>query len=212
MTPVKPPPEPGRTRRQKAAATRSRMVASATSVFVAGGYAGARMADIAADAGVAVQTLYYTYSTKADLLAACLDAAVLGPEGRAPTEQEFWQRAGSARTAADALAAYADGLTAILGRVAAMDEVVRGAVHEPGIEERRAHGEALRREGYHAMVGALAERFGLRTGLDVDAATDVAMAVASGPSYLALTRSGWTRDRYADWLADALGRLLLDDR
>ena len=50
-------------RREKAAATRERMLRAAIEVFAEQGYGGARMADIAARAGVAVQTLYFVFHT-----------------------------------------------------------------------------------------------------------------------------------------------------
>ena len=78
------------TRRERAAKTRDRILEAATQVFVERGYAGARMADIAERGEVAVQTLYYTFSTKSDLLRACIARAVLGPDGVPPPEQPFW--------------------------------------------------------------------------------------------------------------------------
>ena len=41
---------------------------AAIEVFTESGYVGARMSDIADRAGVAVQTVYFTFHTKAELL------------------------------------------------------------------------------------------------------------------------------------------------
>ena len=66
------------TRAERALATRRRMVKAAYDQFCAQGYAGATVASIAQAAGVAVPTIYYTFGTKAALLAEALGAAVLG--------------------------------------------------------------------------------------------------------------------------------------
>ena len=81
---------PKLTRREKAAVTCERIITAASEVFAERGYVGARMTDIATRAGVAVQTVYFTFHTKAELLKACFDHAVLGPERLPPPQQAFW--------------------------------------------------------------------------------------------------------------------------
>ena len=44
------------------------------------------MAAIAQRAGVAVQTVYFVFHTKAELLSRVIDAAVLGPDPNPPEE------------------------------------------------------------------------------------------------------------------------------
>ena len=58
--------------------TRARVVAAATRMFLEHGYAGATIPAIAAEAGVALQTVYRTAPGKAGLLAAAVTAAVAG--------------------------------------------------------------------------------------------------------------------------------------
>ena len=74
----------------QARATRLRMIRAAQRVFIASGYAGARMIDIAAEAGVAVQTVYFTFHTKAELLQACYELAVLGEDDPRPPPGQPW--------------------------------------------------------------------------------------------------------------------------
>lgn len=207
----RPAPSGPRTRRERAAATRRRMIAAATEVFVEHGYAGTRMTDIAQRAEVAVQTLYYSFSTKPDLLAACNEAAVLGPEGRPPLEQEFWSRARAAQTAHAAAAEFAGGITGILRRTAALWEASAAATHEPEVATFVVRSEELRREGYHGAVAFLEERFGLRSGLDRSRATDIVLVLGSAGTYLPFRRSGWTDEQYVEWLADTIVRLVLTD-
>ena len=136
---------PKLTRREKAAATRERIITAASVVFAEAGYVGARMTDIATRAGVAVQTVYFVFHTKAELLKACFDHAVLGPERLPPPQQPFWTEMAAARSGRAALAAFVRGNTAILARVAAIDEVAKAAPHEPDAAAVVARSERLRR-------------------------------------------------------------------
>src|SRR4029079_4565169 len=67
------------TRRERAKATRRRIAVAALARFSQHGYAATTMATIAHDAGVAVQTVYFTFHTKAELLIAALTIAGGGP-------------------------------------------------------------------------------------------------------------------------------------
>jgi len=200
---------PKPTRREKAAATRERMISAAQAVFAEEGYAGARMADIATRAGVAVQTLYFAFHTKGELLQACYDHAVLGPDRLPPAEQPFYAEVFKARSGRAALTAFARGNGLIVARVAALDQAARAATTEPDAVEVRERSERLRRDGYRTVVRHLAERFGLRSGLDVEGATDIMLVLGSGAPYLMLREYGWQEERYVAWLADALATQLL---
>ena len=67
------------TRRERAKATRRRIAEAALARFSGQGYAATTMEAIANDAGVAVQTVYFTFHTKAELLIAALTIAGGGP-------------------------------------------------------------------------------------------------------------------------------------
>ena len=203
---------PRSTRREKAAATRERMLRAAIEVFAEQGYVGARMADIAARAGVAVQTLYFVFHTKPELLEQCFDFAVLGPERLVPPEQPFMREIPRVRSGRAALRAFVAGNTAILERVATTDEVARAAMHEPEAAAVVEASQQLRRQGYREVLETIAERFPLRPGLELDEATDVLLMYGSSATYLAMIRCGWSRDRFEEWLADTLARTLLARR
>jgi AcrR family transcriptional regulator len=198
-------------RRDRARATRLRMIHAAQKVFTGHGYAGARMIDIAADAGVAVQTVYFTFHTKAELLQACYELAVLGDDDPRPPPAQPWYAA--MLEAADGRAAirrFAEGNSAIVARVALLDDVVRSAAHEPDAAQVRAHNERLRRDGYTRIVGHLADRFGLPAGLDPAGAVDILLTLAGPATYRSLVADyGWPHDRFVNWLATTLSQQLL---
>ena len=101
------------------------------------------------------------------------------------------------------------GNTAILVRAAAIKEVAESAGHEPDATAVVAHSERLRREGLAKIVALLADRFGLRDGLDVVTGTDLLLMLSSSSTYLTLRRYGWSEQEYSDWLTDTLARQLL---
>jgi hypothetical protein len=71
-------------------------------------------------------------------------------------------------------------------------------------------GEAYRRLQFGRFVRSLDERGLLRSGLDVERATDILMTVFGSQTYLSFTSDhGWTPAELADWLAEALSAMLL---
>jgi AcrR family transcriptional regulator len=189
------------------------MIQAAQQLFVERGYGGTTMADIASRADVAVQTLYFTFHTKAELLSACYDMAVLGDKAPAPPQQQGWYRSMlAARTGPAALGSFAKGNTGIVKRVALLDEVVRAAGHVSEALEIRQRHERLRRQGYGQLVAHLDQTSGLRPGLDHQTATDLLLTFGGPILYRTLVIDyGWRQDRYVDWLADTLVQQLLPD-
>ena len=197
------------TRREKAAANRERMIVAATGVFAEQGYVGTRMTDIAERAGVAVQTLYFVFHTKPELLQACYDHAVLGPEKLPPPLQSFWQDMRRARSGRSLLTAFARGNVTICARAAVVDEVAKAARHEPDVLRVRANSEELRRVGYRGVITLLSEKGWLHNGVDHEAATDELLVLGSPSTYLELRECGWDDARIATWLGDLLVTRLL---
>jgi AcrR family transcriptional regulator len=87
-------------------------------VFSARGYAKATMEAVAAEAGVAVQTVYFTFHTKAALLQAAYEFAVLGAERTPPHLTAWWRAAEAAPDVVRAVAHIVDGSVALLERAA----------------------------------------------------------------------------------------------
>lgn len=196
-----PDVNPRPSRRQRAEATRLRMTRAAYQLFTSRGYTATTMADIAGAAGVAVQTLYFTFHTKAELLQRVYELAVLGPSEPIPPSATVWWAA--ARDADNLQAAVHElvyGSAEILARAAPLDEVVRAAAHEPDTDRVRRHNEQLRRENYNTMINGLAARFGLRQGLTQAQATDLLLLLLGPRVYQELIGEyGWTPGEYLSW-------------
>lgn len=201
----------GQTRRDRARQTRRRIVSAAHTEFCANGYQGTTMAAVAARAQVAVQTVYFVFHTKTELLTAVFDSAVLGEQEDTPPDRSDWFLAAAEPDPRRALGSYVAGTGAILARVAALSTVVNTAAQtDPDIASMRSERERLRVEGYRAFITTLHHRGTLRAGTDIDAATDILLTLLGPATYHSLVAErGWTHDRYLTWVADALAELLL---
>jgi AcrR family transcriptional regulator len=187
------------------------MIDAAHELFITRGYSGATMNDIAARAGVAVQTLYFTFHRKPELLQACYELAVLGRDDpKPPPMQPWWAKMMSAPTGPDAIRHFVAGNLSILKRVGVLDDIVRSAVHEAEAVEVRRHSEYLRRDGFHGVVRHLRDRFGLRDGLTIDTAVDLLLMLSSPMTYRTLVLDyGWREKHYSQWLTETLISQLL---
>ena len=137
-------------RRDRGRATRLRITKAAYTLFCERGYVGTTMADIAAAAGVAVQTVYFTFHTKSELLSRAYDFAVLGEGDPLPPERQPWYAKLTAEP--NVLAAIrnaVEGIGEILKRATPLDTVVRaGAGSDPDTAAVRVrHTVSCRRAG-----------------------------------------------------------------
>ena len=205
MAPVKPPaPKPSR--RERAAETRRKMLDAAIACFTANGYDGTTMAKIAEQAGVAVQTLYFTFHTKAQLLKETLDRAVEGDAPPVPPPQTQWYQAMRAQQAIrPALQHLVGGASQILQRVAPLRPVFEAAAAEPGVAEVWENAEHLRLDGYRAIVELLAGKQPLTAGHTLDSATDVLFVLLGPDTFRAFIHGrGWQLDQWKAWVTTAL--------
>ncbi len=197
-------------RRERAHATRRRILDAAYDLFVERGFTGTRMADVAERAGVAVQTVYFTFHTKAGLLEACNARAVLGDDEPLPPQQQpFWRAMIEAPAGRESVRHFVEGLGAIEMRGARLKQVINAATHDPDVKAISTEGEQLRRAGFREAAEHFAT-YGLRDGLDVERATDILLAVGDSSVYCSLVHDyGWPHEAFVDWLADSIADMLL---
>jgi AcrR family transcriptional regulator len=173
---------------------------AAYTLFCERGYEGTTMADVAKQAGVAVQTVYFVFHTKRDLLSGSYELAVLGEADPLLPERQAWylaaQRAPDLSSAIKQLVA---GAGEIVRRATPLDTVVRAAaLDDEDSAAVWAHSEKLRFEGYRGMVELLATKARLRPGLNVERATHLLLMYLGPGVYRALVIDyGWTDE---DWL------------
>ncbi len=144
------------------------------------------MADVAAAAGVAVQTVYFVFHTKTELRNSTYFLAVMGENDPAPPEmQEWYRQAVSEADATSAVRLVVGGVAEILRRVAPLDQVVRSAAAgDPDAAAFLSHNEGMRVIGDEAMVSFLHLKRPLRHDLTEERATDVMLLLLSPGVYL----------------------------
>ncbi|MEP7089787.1 MAG: TetR/AcrR family transcriptional regulator [Nocardioidaceae bacterium] len=195
------------TRKEKAAATKQRIIKAATAEFTAGGYHGTPMASIAKRAGVAVQTVYFVFHTKPELFAAALDAAVLGPEGKDPMEQRWALDAvAGSRAPRETVESFIRGSAPILQRASALNAVARGAAPtDPELAEVYHSRERLRVNAYRDFVKQLA----LPARVNPARAADILITMLSPQFYQALRQErGWQHGEIVEWMATTIPGLM----
>jgi AcrR family transcriptional regulator len=203
-------PRPAALRREKARATRRRMVEAAHRLITERGYSATTMADIAVEAGVAVQTVYFTYHTKLALVREAFDFAVVGSHDLIPPDQQPWFAA--VRDEPDltrALKALVEHVTLISRRVAPLAEALRSLGKEPEAEAFYRDRERLRHEGFGRILDVLTAKRPLRASLDPSTALDAFFALLSPELYQALVIGReWPEERWTEWITQTLEETL----
>jgi TetR/AcrR family transcriptional regulator, regulator of autoinduction and epiphytic fitness len=188
------------------------MVHAARDHFIAQGYATTTMEQIAATAGVAVQTVYYTFKTKGQLLCEVVEVTAAGEDEPTPVIQRPWVLTMLSETSPQrVLALCVEHGTAIFDRAAPLWPAVGAAAEaDPYVEQYWRDVAAKRRAGQARMVGRLAEIGALRSDLDSQRATDVVVVLVSHQVFRELVHdSGWTVRDYKAWLFKTLVQQLL---
>lgn len=200
-------------RTAQAEQTRRDIVTAAGALFRDRGYA-ASMTDIAASAGVVVETVYRIFGTKAALFRAAVEALLAGGAGRAEVPVGDRPVIRALREEPDPrkqVAMYVATQPGIHRRAGPLLRALRDArAREPELSQLWDELEAQRLDGQGRFVRMLADRDVLRPGLAVDAAVDVTWTLCSLSIYDLLVRDrGWTDDHYQTWLTAALAGELL---
>jgi AcrR family transcriptional regulator len=200
------------TRKERAAATRARIIRAAHELFSSIGYNGTTMRSVAERSGVAVQTVYFVFHTKAELLSATAEDVAAGASSPSPVPDRPWFR--EAMETSDArrtIALAVEHGVDIYRRSAPLAHAIReAALVDPEVHEFWSRIQASRKRAMRLLVERIAAVDRLRDGLDVDRATDVMHAMVSHETYLELVQdSGWRVGDYKAWLYGSVCRLLL---
>jgi AcrR family transcriptional regulator len=199
------------TRRDRARATRLRIIKAAYALFCERGYAGATMSDVAEAAGVAVQTVYFTFHTKSELLSRAYDFAVLGEGDPVPPEQTGWYRKMTDEPeVAGALRHAIVGIGDIMKRATPLDTVVlAAAASDPETAAVRLFHERWRAKGYRAIIDILATKSAFRVGVSAERATDLLLLYLGMDVYRVLVFDlAWKHRDWIDWTVATVGEQL----
>ena len=186
--------------------TRQLILDAAYGLFCDLGYNATTMDAVAKQAGVAVQTVYFTFHTKDALLQEVQDRAVIGDDRVPPPDQPWFAEAIAAPDGVRALAAVIGGVADIHARVAPLVPVFHAVAGEPaGGTWRRA--EALRREGFAQLLDLMVAKTPLRQDLGHDHALDLLFVVLGTELYKSLVIDcGWSPAAWSTWVLASLSR------
>ena len=201
-------------RARQAAQTRRGIVDAAARLFLRHGYAATSINAIAAEAGVAVQTVYASMRTKRDILETVIQLTVRGEEDEVSLpESARWREMELEADPRQKLAKFVRlhreicereaGLFVVLEMAAAVDAEI-----EPLLRDK----ERFRYEDQRRVARSLGRQGELRAGVSIRNAADIIWALASERVYLALVQErGWSVKQYEAWLTDQLVGGLLPD-
>jgi len=180
------------------------VVAAAARLFGERGWAGTGMRDVARAAGVSVETVYASFRSKADLLLAAIDVAVVGDAAPVPLDQRPEFAALGSGTRQQRARATARLVTGINQRTAGVVLALReAAASDPELAERMGEREQRRRINVEQGAALVAGR-----AVTPDEA-DGLWAVLAVEVYQLLTElRGWTPQQYENWLAGVIDGLL----
>lgn len=199
-----PPPVKSRStyRQEQAAATKRRIAEAARKLFTANGYGATSLDAVAAEAGVAVRTVYSAFGTKREILSFVCEQWLERARAR--------ERAGDVLAEPDPVARLRAAAGWLRGLYEAGFDVVLifdGAMDESVETRELLRGKlAGRNDVMDAMIASLTDQ--LRVPLADAQATFRAFA-ASGVYRELVADHGWSPDRFERWLADTLQAQLL---
>jgi AcrR family transcriptional regulator len=189
--------------------TRRRIVTAAAELFIGGGYTATTLEQIAARAGVAVQTVYFHYGNKRSVLKEAVDVAAAGDDEPLGVLDRPWLDEARAepdpRRVIALWTAYGRG---IVTRVGPIMRVVRdAAVVDPDMAEQWTTNETETATAFRVLAEQLQAMGALR--VTADEATDILCAVSGLAMYFTLTDRGWTAERWERFVVDTVAHALL---
>ena len=202
-------------RRQQAAATRRDILAAAQRLFEQQGYASTTMAAIAAEAGVALKTVYVAFETKSGLLRALWHMLLRGDQEDVHVRDRQWYRDVLEEPDPERqLRLNARNSRIVKQRAAALMEVIRSAAPtDPDIQELWSRIQTDFYEIQRPIVEALRRSKALRLDLDVTRGTDILWTLNHPNVWqLLVAQRGWTPEQYEQWFGDTTCSQLLNRR
>jgi AcrR family transcriptional regulator len=186
----------------RAERTERRIIAAAAELFLARGYHGTTLSDVAHAAGVSDRTIYVRFDTKAHLFTRVVDVAVVGDARPIDLAHRDWVlTVMNAPTLHERLAADAAGTAELMQRIAPLLAVAMQAeADEPVI----AAAAQAARESTLAQVRAFWEKLRadglMNPHSDLDWVVATSALLANAETYVHMTRTiKWTPAQYEGW-------------
>jgi AcrR family transcriptional regulator len=199
-------------RQEQAAATRRSILEAAQRLFERDGYPATTMEMVAAEAGVALKTVYVVFTTKSGLLRGLWDFLLKGDQQDAGVAERSWYREVLDEPDPQRqLRLNARNARVVKERIAALLRVIRDAA--PGDADLATLWDLIQTDFYanqRVIIEILHKKRALKSALDVTRATDILWTLNHPDLWLLLVDTrGWTPDEFEKWFADTACAQLL---
>jgi AcrR family transcriptional regulator len=194
-------------RQELAKQNRLAILDAARDLFFDRGYAATTIAEIAARAGVSVETIYKAYGNKPGVAKALFDHAAAGDlEPVALFDRPEVKAVEAEPDARKKIELFFSAYPTRRARTGPVELFLRdAAVTDPAAAAVRAEVKAEQLRGMTMFATQLKGARGIRRGLEVDEIADLLFAYLSVELYEVLVVSrGWSLERYARFMIDAL--------
>lgn len=194
--------------------TRAQILEAAQELFLERGFTDTTITAIAKHAGVAPETVYSIYRTKAGVLDAVVRRAVRrNDEPEDPVERRWVKRLIRLPGVSARIAGFARHTAQTTELTSPIYAVIASAgTGDDELGELQRNLLDMRFEGQRQIMTALAQGEPLRPGLTAEHAADTFSALASPELHYLLTiKRGWPQRRYARWLEQTVKAALLGD-
>jgi AcrR family transcriptional regulator len=203
---------PVKTRQQIAAEETQRVIVlEGARLFMQDGYHATSIAQIAAAAGVAVQTIYNSIGSKRDLLSRVLDFAAAGDHAPIPVPQFMREQSEGEPDPHRIIEQLVEFWQGALPRTAPIFRVIREAAAidpQAAALERERSRQRLRNYAHAAEL--LDRRGALRDGLTIEQAAAAIFAIGHPETYRSLVLDGsWDTGEWAAWTSTMLHAALI---
>jgi AcrR family transcriptional regulator len=189
---------------QRSAATRARIVQAAYDLFCKRGFRETTMEAIGVEARVSVQTVYFQFRTKDQVLRAVHEWTVLGDDGLPPELQPWYVEALRESDARALLAKVVAGIAHLNERIAPTLPIFATLAREAAGDIYR-NSRKLRREGMERLVNELRAREPLRRELTRRRAADLLDFFMGPEAYAELVLyDEWSPRQWVTWTSATL--------
>ena len=190
---------------------------AARHLFPERGYAATTVNDVATAAGVAVETIYRTFGSKAALFQAVVEAAIAGGAERAtipPEQRPAVREMTDAQDARRVLELHAATQPGIHSRSGSLNRVlIEAASADPELADVWRRLEDQRLAGMRRLAERLQDLGALQPALSIEAAADILWTVNSHAVYqMLVVERGWSHAQYRDWIVATNDHALLRRR
>ena len=187
--------------------TRAKVLEAGKYLFSRKGIDATTIAQIAERAAVSQATVYATVKSKSGLLHALMHEAIFGPRF-----QDAQKKLVGVVDPVEQIALTAHVARAIYeGETADLSLLMKASAFSPELRKTQQAFEMLRRELQRGRIDALFKAGRAKPGLDKDTASSILWMFTGRDVYHKLVHeSGWSPDKFQDWLEQTLMATLTD--